>query len=189
MLVLRGRFREAPQAPEEIRPRRRQQVVAGELAARRQIVQQAETDRRAVRLGDRDGAVQLDYRRGVDPGERLVERGDRPPVGRSSVQRAGVLGGYRSLEQVPPDGRVGQSRSGREAALQRLLPAGDLRAIPAGPVLFLEQCDRAVRAEPRLAPRVLEKEQREQPVRLRPIRQQVGDDRGQPDGLAAELAS
>jgi hypothetical protein len=105
-LVLGGGFREAPEAPKEVGTRRRQEPVAGQLATSGEVVQQSEANRGAFRLSDRDGPVQFDYRRGIYPSERLVERGDRLPVGRASVEGTGVLGGDRSLEQVPPDGGV-----------------------------------------------------------------------------------
>ena len=105
-IVLRGGLRATAQAAQQIRARGRQQVIAGEFAACRQVVQESEARRRPLRLSHGHSPVQFHYRRRVDSGQRLVERRYRRPVGRSPLDGSSMLRGNRRLEEVPPDGRV-----------------------------------------------------------------------------------
>ena len=50
------------------------------VARQGQPVDEREGDFRAVQLGDRDGAVERDDRRRVEPGQLVVERDDLGPV-------------------------------------------------------------------------------------------------------------
>jgi hypothetical protein len=98
------------------------------------------------------------------------------------VGRAGVQRGDRGLECVGSRRAAGHESAVHEG--QRLVDRG---AVPAGPVLVLEQDQRAAGADARGAARVLEQHQREQAGGLGLVGQQRVDDAGQPDRLLGEL--
>ena len=72
--------------------------------------------------------------------------------------------------------------------VDELAPLGDPRAVPARPVLVLEQHQLAVVADPRVAARVVQEHQRQQPGRLRRVGEERDHDPGQADRLGAQLA-
>ena len=159
-----------------------EQVVAVERAVARERVDQVQPLRRAVRHRHRDRLVQRHHRAGLDAAELGVEQRDLAPVGRAGPRRLRVDRGDRRLERVrarrPPQ---------RERAVDERQRLADHRAVPALAILLLEQHEVAVRADPRLAPRVVEEHQREQPGRLRLVGQQQVDDPGEPDRLRREV--
>ena len=65
--------------------------------------------------------------------ERRVERGDPGPVRLRRRRPPGVLGGDRRLQQVRPGAPATRRRP------QQRRPFGDLRGVPAGPVLVRQQ--------------------------------------------------
>ena len=126
---------------------------------------------RALGHRDRDRAVELDHRARL---ERLVERGDARPVG----DRRDVLERDRRLHPVLVARRAG----GERAALL------DLVRVPQRAVLVVEQHQPPVGVDARVAARVVQEHQREQPARLGPLGHQLGQQAAEPDRLRAQLA-
>jgi hypothetical protein len=93
-----------------------------------------------------------------------------------------VRRGDPGLELVRP------RRAQGEAALERQPALLDLAAVPERPVLLIEQHELSV-PHPRLAPRVLEEQQRVQPVHLRLVGHQRREQRGEADRLRAQLTA
>ena len=88
--------------------------------------------------------------------------------------------GDRGLQLVRPD----------RAELQRPLderdPAGDLRRAPLRAVLLVERHQPAGAVDPRRTPRVVQQQERPQPDDLGVVRQQLLEQRRQPDRLDTE---
>jgi hypothetical protein len=93
-----------------------------------------------------------------------------------------VRRGDPGLELVRP------RRAQGEAALERQPALLDLAAVPERPVLLLEQHELSV-PHPRLAPRVLEEQQRVQPVHLRLVGHQRREQRGEAGRLRTQLTA
>ena len=131
-----------------------------------------------LRLGDRDGPVQLDDRRVGEAGELAVEHGDVGPVARL----VGVQGRDRRLHHVraaPAEG---------EGAVERRPAVGDLLRVPERAILIGEQHQVAV-AKPRLAAGVVQQHHRQQTVRLRLVGHQLDERAAEPQRLRREVAA
>jgi hypothetical protein len=128
---------------------------------------------------DRDGTVQLDHGCPLEAEQLAVKGGDLRPV----ALRAGVTGGDRGLKLV------GARLTTAQGSLDESRPLGDLICIPARPVLLLEEQEPAPRIEAGLAPRVVQKHQREQAEGLRLVRHQPHEERSEPLGIRGELAA
>ena len=133
-------------------------------------------DHRQALLGplghrDRDRAVELDHRAGV---ERGVQLGDPRPV----RDRGDVLARDRRLQAV----LIARCRVRERAALL------DLVGVPQRAVLVGEQHEPPVGVDARVAPRVVQQHQREQPARLALLRHQLDQQAPEPDRLRAQLA-
>ena len=128
------RPRRTARAGQHVRAHRAEQVVAGQPRVVADRVERHQRGLRAVGVQHRDRAVELDHRRRRQLGERVVERDDRLPVG--VLERAGPAwqAAIAACTVYGPRGRpslIARS-SGREPVL-------DQRAVPARPVLVLEQ--------------------------------------------------
>ncbi len=130
------------------------------------------------RLGDGDGAVQLDDRRAGEAGELAVEGGDLRPVARL----VGVQRGDRRLHDVGP------AAAQRERAVEHRPARGDLAGVPQRAVLVGEQHELAV-AEARRAAGVVQQHQRQQAVHLGLVGHQLGQRAAEPDRLGGEVAA
>ena len=78
-VVRRARLKTAAQPAQQIGAGRMVGVIAGQLVLK--TVDGRQSHLRAVELGDRDGPVEGDDRRGVDADELVVEGDDLRPVG------------------------------------------------------------------------------------------------------------
>ena len=131
-----------------------------------------------LRLGDRDGPVQLDDRRAGEAGELAVERGDLGPVARL----VGVQGRDRRLHDV------GAAAAQGEGPVEHRPPLGDLAGVPERAVLVGEQHQLAV-AEARLAAGVVQQHHRQQAVHLGLVGHQLGERPPEPERLGRQLAA
>src|SRR5262247_677979 len=118
-------------------------------------------------------------------GEDAVQGGDLAPVRARGARRLRVEGG---------DGRLQRVASGGAAALAqgRLYETdtlGDLLAIPAAPVLVLQQHDIPRVVETARAPRIVQEHEGEEPLRLRLVGQELHEHAAEPDGLIAQLVT
>src|SRR6185312_11810542 len=112
---------------------------------------------RAVRERDGGGAVQLDDRRRRELEQPAVEQRDLRPVDRLlEMERGG-----RRLQLVWP------RHPQYEPTLERRASLVDLFRVPRRAILLLEQDERAGCRYARVAPSVLQQQQRVQPVHLR----------------------
>jgi len=86
-------------------------------------------------VGDR--AIEIDYGRGRDDAQPIVERRNAPPVGIGGSTRAGVASSERGLQYI---GAVAAKRVG---AGQRIEAPADQQMVPACAILFGERGTRA----------------------------------------------
>ena len=100
----------------------------------------------------RDGGrpVELDDRRGLHRQQRGIQRADLPPVGRLRRGRLGVDRGDGGLQRIGPEASRGQRALNQRDAL------ADERVVPRRPILLLEQHERAIGADARRAPRLVQ---------------------------------
>jgi len=113
-----------------------------------------------VRDGDR--AVELDDRRRLERRERGVERRYAGPVGRVRRRRSRVARGDRGLK------RIRSWRAVREdlGALERFQPETDQEPVPARAILIEQQDRLSRRVRARRRARLLDLEQRHEPMHL-----------------------
>src|SRR5215469_5448572 len=90
---------------------------------------------RAVKLGDRDGPVEGDDRRGVEADELVVEGDDLRPVGGAYVTGGSMHGADRSEDLV-----AAWRRPGGQALTHQLMTFGDQLRVP-GPAILLDEGD------------------------------------------------
>ena len=113
---------------------------------------------RPVNVGERDRAIKSDDRRIVEINQSIVERLDLPPVCAFVVLRGAVAGGDAGLKMILGDFRAG----GRLRQMKHT--AGNHRRVPAGPILFFEAEQVALRIHSRRQPRPVQQHQRQQRV-------------------------
>ena len=124
------------------------------VARERQPVYKREGDLRAVEFRDRNGAVECDDRRGVEPGQLIVQRDHLRPVGVG--RRGGVcVDGVDRAEYLVAAGSVDS-----EAFPDQVVALGDQRAVPAAAVLLSERHELPV-PHPGITPRLDEHQQPE----------------------------
>ena len=127
---------------------------------------------------DGDGVVEPGDGRAVEPEQRLVGGGER-----RRVRPLGVAGRDRRLQLV------GAGPPQRLGPLEHPQALVDRAGVPEAAVLVGEQHELALRREARVAARVLQQHQREQPERLGLVRHQHAEELREPDRLAAEVAA
>ena len=118
-------------------------------------------------------------------------------TGEPSRREQGVVGGrerrrIRALGVARGDRRLQLVRPGppqRLGALEHPQPLVDLARVPEAAILVGEEDELAVGREPRVAPRVLQQHQRQQPERLRLVRHEHAEELREPDRLAAEVTA
>ena len=161
-----------------------QQVIAGELAALVELVHQREAALELARHRDGDRAVELDHRRWVHAGRarRTGRRSARQSVA-AAVGACACTAAIAACSAYGPGGRP----PGAQRGFDQRRALVDLRAVPARPVLLLEQHDVARLVQAGRAPRVVQQHEREQPLRLGVRRQQLDQHAPEPDGLLAQL--
>ncbi len=171
---LRRGLHGSPGPQQQLRPRRRQQVVAGQPL---DPGQPAQPGLRTVGQADRDRVVQFHHRRAGHRGQLPVQGRDRRPVGLAGGAGVRVLGHDQRLELEHPGPAAGQRGA------QHPVRPDDHRQIPGRPVLVVEQNEVAggVEASGRAGP--VEQLQGEQAARLRILRGQRDHQFGEPDGL------
>src|SRR5260221_8761239 len=118
-------------------------MIAGQGATQR--LDPAEPGLRPTGHRHRDGAIERDDRRWTAAIPLVVQRLDLRPVGVRRARRRAVQRRDRRLERVRSPAAA--ERAGDE--LERFI---DVRAIPTGPVLVLEQYDIATLVGTRVAP-------------------------------------
>ena len=79
---------------------------------------------------------------------------------------------------------VGAGRTGAQRALDQAEALGDLLAVPQAPVLVVEQHDLAVLVDARLAPRIVQQHEGEEPGRLGLVGHEPPRQPGESDRLA-----
>ena len=129
-----------------------------------------------VDLGHGDGPVHLDDRGAGLPDERLVQRGDLPPV--AGVPQVQI--GDGRLEQVGPGAQSGHGPLQQRSAL------ADLPRVPQGTVLVVEGDDLPVAQAGRFA-RVVQQHQRQQREYFRLVRHQAGQGPAEVDRFRGEV--
>ena len=163
------------EAPEEIGPRR---VEVPVLRRARDRVDEREPALDVARERHRDGVVEARDGRAVEPEQRLVGRGER-----RRIRALGVAGRDRRLELVRP------GPAQRLGPLEHPQALVDRARVPEAAVLVGEQDELAVGRQPRVAARVLQQHQRQQPERLGLVGHQHAEELREPDRLAAEVAA
>src|SRR5690606_14920107 len=123
------------QAGQQVAPHARQQVVVPQRRDVGQGVDEGQRGGGPLGHGHGDRAVEFDDRGRCAGGQQPVEGGDAGPVGLLVAVGVGVAGGDGRLEGV---GARCPAREGLGAAEGGDAP-GDEQAVPAGPVLVLEQ--------------------------------------------------
>src|ERR1700722_16834919 len=98
LVVRRARLLTAAQPAQQVGAGAMVGVIAGQLVL--QTVDDRQRPLRAVELGDRDGPVEGDDRRGIDADELVVEGDDLGPVGVAYVTGGGVHGTDRGEDLV-----------------------------------------------------------------------------------------
>jgi hypothetical protein len=131
-----------------------------------------------VRQRDRDCSVQPHDRPWRGNGEQVVEVDDASPFGRLRSGRAGVLRCDRRLERV---------RARHPQVTDELETLVDLPPVPQPAILIFQEHELAIRARARVASRVLEKHECEQPGHLGLVGHQGAEDAREPDRLGAQL--
>src|SRR5918995_991785 len=106
-------------------------VIAGQLVLK--TVDGRQGDVRAVKLGDRDRAVEGDDRRGIEADELVVEGDDLRPVGVACFAGGGVHGVDRCEDLVAT-----RSHCGGEALAYQPTALGEQRRVPGSTVLLVE---------------------------------------------------
>ena len=172
----------ALQASQHVGPRGVQVRVGLEGPVGRDAVHHREAHLGSVGHRDGDREVELDDRGRVHPGEGRVERRDLRPVRVGRRRGLVVERRDRRLELI----RAGPA--GRERPLHEGAALADPSGVPARPILVVEQDELALRADPGLAPGVVEEHQRQQPDASGSSGSNDDHDPGQPDRLDREFA-
>ena len=183
-LVRPGRLPWIARAAEQLGMRRVQRLVAGERRVVEERGEHIQPRRRPVRPAHRDGAVDLHHRRRREPPQLAVELGDPRPVGlaRRSARPC-------AARRSPPRAGKAPARRRAIARSRAVRPLPDPPRVPQRAVLVVERHVAAVAVDARAAPRVMQQHQREQAEHLRVVGHQGRQQPGQPDRLAAELAT
>jgi hypothetical protein len=134
-------------------------------------------------VGDRP--VHLDDRSRRGFCEHVVESRDPAPVGVLGTPGAGVLGGDRRLEEVPPH-RL-PARGQHLGLLQCGQSAADLHLVPPAPVLGLQQDRHPMVVDPSGHPRPLDLQQRLEPEHLDVVGRERHQHPGQPHRLVRQV--
>src|SRR5271165_3248845 len=157
-------------------------VIAGQLVLK--TVDGRQCHLRTVNLGDRDGPVEGDDRRGVDADELVVEGDDLRPVGVTYVARGGVHGADRCKDLVAT-----RSHPRGQALAYQPVTLGDQRGVP-GPTVLLDKGDQfAARRNPGGAAGLSEEHQRQQPGHLTVLRHEGTDQASEPDRLGGQVVT
>src|SRR6266498_1329364 len=164
-----GRLGDAAEAAQQVGAGGVEEVVAVQRAGGGELLDPGEALLRAVGHGDRDRAVQLHDGRGGHAAQGVVERQDAGPVGGLGAGGGGVQGRDGGLHPV------GAEPAEAHRPVEHAHPFDDHRRVPAGAVLLVEQDQLPSCAHPRLAPGVVEQQQREQAEGLRLVRHQLGE--------------
>src|SRR5689334_17601281 len=85
--------------------------------------------------------------------------------------------------------RVGAGTASADRAVEQSLAFSDLVPIPAAAVLLVEECRLAVGSNARLAPRVVEEEQRQEAGNFGLVGHQLGEEPAEADRLVAEVVA
>ena len=139
----------------------------------------AEAGLRPLGLGDRDGAVELDDRRARQP-RRARRRAPRSAASRAARRRAAT--------RSPPARRTGRGRAARARGRARRGPAAICAASQSERSWSASSTSSPSR-EARVAARVVQQHQRQQPVHLGLVGHQLGERAAEPDRLGGEVAA
>jgi hypothetical protein len=173
-------FLVAAEAAQQVGAGRVEQVVAVQ-PRRTQVVHRRQARRRAADLGQRDGAVERDDRRGRERVELVVERQDGGPVG-------AVIGEGEGMDRVDRGLNLVRARlAALDARTDDGLALGDQLPVPQPPVLFGQPDQPAVGGDAGGPAGVQQQQQRQQTLRLRFVRHQPGQHPGEPDSLGAQV--
>ena len=157
-------------------------VIAGQLVL--EAVDGRKCHLRAVELGDRDGSVEGDDRRGVEADELVVEGDDLRPVGVAYVAGGGVHGIDRCEDLVAT-----RSHPGGQALAHQPVPLGDHCRVPGPTVLLVEGDQFAARRNPGGAAGLDEEHERQEPGHLTVVRHQGPDEASEPDRLGGQVVT
>ena len=123
--------------------------------------------RRAVALRQRNGAIEGNYRRGLNAHERVVQGHDAWPIGVTGRARLRVQGGDRRFDVIDRE----LAACGRQLHLTPAL--GDAIGVPSRSILVGKEQQIALGVQPAGKPRRVKVEQRRQCVRRGSRRQSV----------------
>src|SRR5450755_3620388 len=180
--VGRARLLTAAEPAQQLGAGRMVGVIAGQLVLK--TVDGRQCHLRAVELGDRDGPVEGDDRRGVEADELVVEGDDLRPVGVTYVAGGGVHGADRCEDLVAT-----RSHPGGQALAHQPVTLGDQRGVP-GPTVLLDEGDQfAARRNPGGAAGLGEEHQRQQPGHLTVLRHERTDQASEPDRLGDQVVT
>src|SRR5579872_1512712 len=107
------------------------EVIAGQPALK--TVDGRQCHLRTIKLGDRDGPVEGDDRRGIEADELIIEGDDLRPVGVTYVAGGGMHGAYRREDLVAT-----RSHPSGQSLAHQPVTLGDQRHVPGPTVLFAE---------------------------------------------------
>src|SRR5215472_12035508 len=181
-VVRRARLLTAAQSAQQVGAGRMVGVIAGQLALK--TVDGRQCHLRAVKLGDRDGPVEGDDRRGVEADELIVEGDDLRPVGVAYVAGGGVHGADRGEDLVAT-----RSHPGGQALAHQPVTLGDQRRVPGPAVLLVEGYQFAAGRNPGGAAGLGEEHQCQQPGHLTVLRHEGTDQASEPDRLGGQVVT
>ena len=157
--------------------------MAGEARVAGEGVEAGEAGGRAVDHGGGDGVAERDHGVVGDAQEHLVEGEDLRPVGVLDARGFVVEGGDGRLQLVWADGAAGERGGDERDAL------GDRGPVPAGAILLVERDQLAGRSGPRVAPRVGQEHEHDQPGGLAVGGDEAVEPAGQAQGLARQVGA
>src|ERR1022692_714428 len=182
LVVRRARLLTAAEPTQHVGAGRMVGVIAGQFVLK--TVDGRQRYLRAVKLGDRDGPVEGDNRRGVEADELVVEGDDLRPVGVTYVAGGGVHGADRGEDLVAT-----RSHPGGQALAHQPVTLGDQRGVPGPTVLLVEGDQFAARRNPGGAAGPREEQQRQQPGHLTVPRHEGTDQASEPDRLGGQVVT
>ena len=180
-LVGEGRVGAAAEAAEQFAAGDVQLRPAGQPPVRGGLIEQVQPRRRALGHGHRGRPVRGHHRRRLVAEQFAVQHGDLRPVGVRGGAGTGMAPGDRGLQLVGPGPAVAQ-RLGQQG-----LALVDLGLVPARAILIRQQHQVSSRADPCVAARVRQQQQRQQAGHLGLPRHQRGQRPGQPDRLVTQV--
>src|SRR5206468_555518 len=170
---------------EEVAAHAWQEVVGLERRLRSEPIDKLKTGFRAKGHGERDGTIQLYYGRGHELGERIVERGDAPPLRFCRRTRASVTCGDRRLKRIGAE-RTTESMAEFLGTLERGQTATDEDMVPARAILIENQDRLSCGTDSSTGSRSLNLHERDEAMNFRLVRNKSRENSAEAERVFAE---